>query len=103
MVLGDRILHRPGEPVTARQIARVVALTLQDPPAGLTHWTTRELAQRIGLSYVMVHRIWRAHGLQPHRVTTFKRTTDPAAEEKIRDIVGLYLAPPGPGSGAVRG
>lgn len=93
---GLRDRPRSGRPhtVTARQIARVVALTLQDPPAGLTHWTTRELAQRTGLSYVMVHRIWRAHGLQPHRVTTFKRTTDPAAEEKIRDIVGLYLAPP---------
>ena len=95
-VAGLRDRPRPGRPhtVTARKIAQVVALTLKPAPAGLTHWTTRELATRIGLSYVMVHRIWRAHGLQPHRVETFKFTTDPAAEDKIRDIVGLYLEPP---------
>jgi transposase len=97
-VAGLRDRPRPGRPATvsARQIARVVALTLKPPPkrSGLTHWTTREVARRTGLSYVMVHRIWRAHGLQPHRVETFKFTTDPAAEEKIHDIVGLYLDPP---------
>lgn len=87
---------RPGRrhTVTARQIAEVVALTLKGPPPGHTHWTTRDLAQRTGRSYVMIHRIWQAHGLQPHRVETFKFTTDPAAEDKIRDIVGLYLNPP---------
>lgn|SRR5574341_2000858 len=87
---------RPGRPhtVSPRKIAQVVALTLKGPPAGLTHWTTRDLARRAGVSYAMVHRIWRAHGLQPHRVETFKVITDPAAEEKIRDIVALYLDPP---------
>ena len=87
---------RPGRPhtITPRKIAQVVALTLKGPPPGHTHWTTRDLAQRTGLSYVMVHRIWQAHELQPHRVETFKFTTDPAAEDKIRDIVGLYLDPP---------
>ena len=80
--------------MSARQIAQVVALTLQSPPPGLTHSSTRELARRVGLSYAMVHRIWQAHALQPHRVETFKFTTDPAAEDKIRDIVGLYLDPP---------
>lgn len=89
---------RPGRPhtVPARKIAQVVALTLKGPPkrSGRTHWTTREMARRTGLSSAMVHRIWRVHGLQPHRVETFKFTTDPAAEEKIRDIVGLYLHPP---------
>lgn len=97
-VAGLRDRPRPGRPhtVTAQKIARVIALTLQGPPkrSGLSHWTTRELARRVGLSYAMVHRIWRAHRLQPHRVETFKFTTDPAAEEKIRDIVGLYLHPP---------
>lgn len=97
-VAGLRDRPRPGRPhqVTARQIAQVVALTLHGPPArsGLSHWTTRELARRVGLSYATVHRIWRAHRLQPHRVETFKFTTDPAAEAKIRDIVGLYLDPP---------
>lgn len=93
---GLRDRPRPGRPhtVTARKIAQVVAWTLKGPPPGLTHWTTRDLAQRLRLSYAMVHRIWRAHALQPHRVETFKFTTDPAAEEKIRDIVGLYLDPP---------
>jgi transposase len=80
--------------VTARKRARVVALTLKPPPPGLTHWTTRDLAAKTGLSHTTVHRIWQGHALQPHRVTTFKFTTDPAAEEKIYDVVGLYLTPP---------
>jgi transposase len=71
-----------------------VAQTLKRPPAGLTHWTTRELARATKLSHMTVHRLWRAHALQPHRVQTFKFTTDPQAEEKIYDIVGLYLHPP---------
>lgn len=87
---------RPGCPktITARQTARVVALTLKPPGEGLSHWSTRELARRIGLSHSSVHRIWRAHALKPHQVKTFKFTTDPEAEEKIFDIVGLYLHPP---------
>jgi transposase len=80
--------------VTARKRAQIVALTLKAPPAGQTHWTTRDLARKTGVSHSTVHRLWRAHALQPHRVTTFKFTTDPEAEEKIHDVVGLYLAPP---------
>lgn len=92
--LGDR--PRSGRPptLTARQRARVVALTLGPPAAGLTHWTTRDLARRVGVSHTTVHRIWRAHALKPHRVKTFKFTSDPQAEEKIEDVVGLYLNPP---------
>ena len=74
---------RPRE-ATAKRIARVVALTLKRPPRGLTHWSSRELAKRTGLSHMMVHRIWKAHNLKPHRVETFKFTNDPQAEEKIR-------------------
>lgn len=87
---------RSGRPprMTEAKSARIVALTLKPPPAGLTHWSTRELAQRVGLSHMTVHRIWKAHALQPHRVQTFKFTTDPDAEQKIRDVVGLYLNPP---------
>ena len=84
---------RPRE-VSARTIARVVSLTLKPPPRGLTHWSARELADRTGLSHSTVHRIWQEHGLKPHRVETFKFSTDPQAEERIRDVVGLYLHPP---------
>lgn len=84
---------RPRE-ATAKKIAQVVALTLKSPPKGLTHWSTRDMAKRTGLSHMTIQRIWRAHGLRPHRIETFKFTTDPEAEEKIRDIVGLYLNPP---------
>ncbi len=87
---------RSGRPrlATARKIAQVVALTLKPAPRGLTHWSARDMAKRTGLSHMTVHRIWRAHGLKPHRVETFKFSTDPDAEDKIRDIVGLYLNPP---------
>lgn len=87
---------RSGRPrkITEAKSARVVALTLKAPPPGLTHWSTRELAERVGISHMSVYRLWRAHALQPHRVQTFKFTTDPQAEEKIRDVVGLYLNPP---------
>ena len=80
--------------ITARQRAQIVALTLKPPGAGRTHWTTRDLARTAGVSHTTVHRIWQAHALQPHRVTTFKFTTDPDAEAKIHDVVGLYLNPP---------
>lgn len=92
--LSDR--PRSGRPptITARKRAQVVALTLKRPRPGHTHWTTRDVAREVKVSHMTVHRIWRGHALQPHRVETFKFTTDPRAEEKIRDIVGLYLNPP---------
>src|SRR5262244_4042710 len=95
-VAGLQDRPRSGRPptITARKRAQVVALTLKPPPAGVTHWSTRELARTAGVSHGMVHRLWRAHALQPHRVQTFKFTTDPAAEDKIYDVVGLYLNPP---------
>jgi len=92
--LADR--PRSGRPpeLTESKIARIVALTLKPPPRGLSHWSTRELAERVGVSHMSVHRVWQAHALQPHRLQTFKFTTDPNAEERIRDVVGLYLNPP---------
>ncbi len=92
--LGDK--PRSGRPpsITARTRAQVVAKTLKPPGDGLTHWSARELAAEVGVSHSTVHRIWKAHDLQPHRVETFKFSTDPAAEEKIHDVVGLYLNPP---------
>jgi len=80
--------------VSARQRAQIVALTLRPPGRGVTHWTTRDMARTAGVSHSTVHRIWQGHALQPHRVTTFKFTTDPEAEAKIHDVVGLYLQPP---------
>ena len=93
---GLRDAPRPGR---ARVYARadrdrVIALTLSAPPAGLSHWSSRRLAREVGMSTRTVQRIWREAGLQPHRTETFKWSTDPELEAKVRDVVGLYLAPP---------
>jgi transposase len=95
-VAGLQDRPRSGRPptITARKRAQIVALTLKPPAPGVTHWSTRDLARTAGVSHGTVHRLWRAHALQPHRVSTFKFTTDPAAEAKIYDVVGLYLNPP---------
>ena len=95
-VAGLQDRPRSGRPptITARKRAQIVALTLKPPAAGLTHWSTRDLARQAGVSHGTVYRIWRAHALKPHQVSTFKFTTDPEAEAKIYDVVGLYLNPP---------
>jgi transposase len=87
---------RPGAPrtITDAQVERVVTLTLESTPRDATHWSTRAMAARCGLSQTAVVRIWRAFGLQPHRTETFKLSKDPLFIEKVRDIVGLYLNPP---------
>lgn len=87
---------RSGRPLTinARKRAQVVAMTLKPPPPGVTHWSSRDLAGEVEVSHSTVHRIWRAHDLQPHRIETFKFSSDPQAEAKIHDVVGLYLNPP---------
>ncbi len=73
---------------------KVVRLTTQSTPQGATHWSTRTLAARVGISDSSVLRIWRANGLKPHLVETFKVSRDPQFVEKLEDIVGLYLSPP---------
>src|SRR5271170_7362178 len=73
---------------------RVVALTRTDPPAETTHWTASLMAKAVGISASSVQRIWRAHGLQPHRVQQFKLSNDPKFIDKLRDVVGLYVDPP---------
>ena len=87
---------RSGRPpvITPRKRAQIVARTLRPPGSGLSHWSARELAAEVGVSHSTVHRIWQAHALTPHRIETFKFSTDPAAEEKIHDVVGLYMDPP---------
>ena len=82
-------------PPLARDVTeRVVALTFADPPGEITHWTGTVMAKVSGISVSSVQRIWRSHGLQPHRMRTFKLSTDPKFAEKVRDIVGLYVDPP---------
>ena len=70
--------------------------TLLEPPQdlGVTHWSSRLLARRVGLHFTQVARIWRHWGIQPGREETFKFSTDPELEAKVRDVVGLYLHPP---------
>ena len=74
--------------------ARIVALTFDDPPGETTHWTGALMAKASGVSVSSVQRIWRAHGLQPHRVRQFKLSNDPKFVDKLRDVVGLYVDPP---------
>jgi transposase len=87
---------RPGAPrrIGDAEVERVMRLTLETLPRDATHWSTRAMARRCGLSQTAVSRIWRAFALRPHRVETFKLSKDPLFIEKVRDIVGLYLNPP---------
>lgn len=87
---------RPGGPrsITDAAVERVLTLTLETTPVDATHWSTRSMAARTGLSQSAISRIWRAFALQPHRTETFKLSSDPLFIEKVRDIVGLYLNPP---------
>ncbi len=78
---------------TAMEAAVVEKTLLEKPPVG-THWSCRSMAQTMGISKNFVQRIWRAHGLKPHLVKTFKLSTDPHFVEKLTDVVGLYLNPP---------
>lgn len=80
--------------ITAEKVAEVVARTTQSKPEAGTHWSRSTMAREAGISDSSVGRIWRAHGLKPHRVESFKISNDPNFAEKLEDIVGLYLNPP---------
>lgn len=80
--------------ITDEQIAEIVRLTTTTTPAGETHWSCRTMAERVGVSSATVQRIWSQLGIAPHRVDTFKVSTDPRFAEKLVDVVGLYLDPP---------
>jgi transposase len=92
----ERDAARPGRPATiaAATVRRVVRMTTQQKPPHATHWSTRTMARAVAISEASVRRIWRSHGLKPHRVRSFKISNDPAFGEKLEDIVGLYLNPP---------
>lgn len=87
---------RPGAPrsLTDAQVEEVITRTLESKPENATHWSTRSMAARTGLSQSAVVRIWHAFGLKPHLTEAFKLSTDPFFIEKVRDVVGLYLSPP---------
>ena len=87
---------RPGAPrkIGDDKIAEVVTRTLETVPDDATHWSRRSMARATGVSVTTVHRIWGAFGLQPHRVESFKLSSDPLFVAKVRDIIGLYLDPP---------
>lgn len=88
--------QRPGAPrkLDDARIEALIATTLNERPREATHWSTRLLAKKVGVSQTTVSRAWRAFGLQPHRSETFKLSTDPLFIDKVRDIVGLYMDPP---------
>jgi len=81
-------------PLPVEKVQEVLTLTMTGKPAEATHWSCRTMAKRVGISRTAVHRIWREHQLKPHRVKGFKVSNDPHFEEKLRDVVGLYLDPP---------
>jgi transposase len=87
---------RPGAPrkITDEQVEAVVVATLERTPADATHWSRASMAGESGLSRSTVGRIWKAFGLKPHQVQTFKLSTDPQFVDKVRDVVGLYVDPP---------
>ena len=96
---------RPGPPrtLTDARVEEVVTRTLETKPDHATHWSTRSLANTLGLSQTAVARIWRAFGLKPHLHETFKLSTDPYFVEKVRDIVGVVPESAGPGDRPLRG
>ena len=99
--LSDRLdgladLPRQGAPrsISDDKVAEVVRLTLERASAQATHWSTRSMAKRSGLSHDSIARIWQAFGLKPHRQDSFQLSPDPFFGEKVRDVVGLYMSPP---------
>ena len=89
----ERDLPRGAPPVKV-DVARLVELTTQSKPEAATHWSTRTMAEKLGVSAASVSRHWRANGLKPHLVRGFKVSRDPQFVEKLEDIVGLYMSPP---------
>ena len=93
-LLRDKTRPSRLKPLGDETAARIAVLTLEYPPGETTHWTGALMAKTAGVSVSSVQRIWRAHGLQPHRVRQFKLSNDPKFTAKLRDAVGLYIDPP---------
>ena len=92
----EKDLPRGGRPPRQREDmeSTIIGTTTQHTPKNATHWSTRSLAAELGVSQSLVHRVWKANGLKPHLIRTFKLSRDPLFEEKLIDVVGLYLNPP---------
>jgi transposase len=92
----EKDLPRGGRPRDQREQleSEIIRKTTQETPKNATHWSTRTLAKELGVTQSMIHRVWKANGLKPHLVRTFKLSRDPHFEEKLIDVVGLYLNPP---------
>ncbi len=87
--------RKPGRaPLSQKIVAKVLELTCSQPPAAATHWTGRAMAKVMGISLRAVQRLWEKHRLQPHRIRTFKHSSDPKFAEKVEDVVGLHMNPP---------
>ena len=93
-LLRDKTRPAGRQPLAPEMIERVIGLTAEEPPGEVTHWTAAAMARAVGISVSSVQRIWRAHGLEPHRVRRFKLSKDPEFVPKLREIVGLYVNPP---------
>jgi transposase len=87
---------RPGAPrtITDADVETVIVTTLEETPTDATHWSTRSMAKRVGMSQTAISRIWRAFGLKPHQIEDFKLSPDPQFIDKVRDVVAMYLNPP---------
>ena len=87
--------RKPGlKPLPQAKVQEILTLTLTGKPAGATHWSCRKMAAQVEVSAASVHRLWREHKLKPHRVKGFKVSNDPLFEERLRDVIGLYMEPP---------
>jgi transposase len=80
--------------ISDAQVEAVIVTTLETTPKGATHWSTRGMAAKVGMSHAMIGKIWRTFGLKPHRTQSFKLSPDPQLVDKVRDVVGLYMNPP---------
>lgn len=92
--LYSRHRGQPATVLTPKLEARILDLTRRRPQDGSTHWSTRRLAKTLGMSHMMIARVWARHGLKPHRLERYMASNDPAFERKAADIIGLYLNPP---------
>ncbi|WP_147041418.1 IS630 family transposase, partial [Skermanella aerolata] len=93
-LLRDKTRPPGKKPLSEATVRQVVTKTTTERPADATHWSARAMAKAVGIAVSSVQKIWRAHGLKPHQVRTFKLSNDPDFEAKLVDVVGLYLDPP---------